>query len=394
MNRLALLSFTALTMFVMADDVITIEESPMISDGCERCKPPEPTCKPKPPEPCKPKPPEPCKPPPPKPCKPPPPPCKPKPPVCKKPCPPVPVCCNILCSADPLSANGWFVFADALYWHADVDNSDWAFKNNDTTSTVIAGPNHALDFKWSWGFRAGIGANMDYDQWDTNLYYTWFRTSHSNSLGTEAAQVGSDLLGLASPFTQGSINWKVQFSMIDWELGRAFYVSKHLSLRPHIGIKGGWIHQRVRENFTKAIGPYSSSSKNNFWGVGASGGFNSAWTFATLGSNHFGFFGDFAGALMYGHFNVKHEETSFNPSGLSRNLMVPMLQGLFGLSWDTGFSCNQYHFGIRVGYEFQYWWKQNQMLRNEIKTGSLINYSRSSGDLGLQGLTVDFRFDF
>jgi hypothetical protein len=34
------------------------------------------------------------------------------------------------------------------------------------------------------------------------------------------------------------------------------------------------------------------------------------------------------------------------------------------------------------------------MLQNEVAAGSLINYSRSAGDLGLQGLTVDFRFDF
>ncbi len=374
MNKIVLLSFTALTAFVTADDIIAVEESQMISDSCSK-----PCNTPPPPQPCKPPPPEPC---------------KPKPPVCKKPCPPVPVCNNTLCSAAPLSENGWYIFADALYWHADVDNSDWAFKNIDTTSSVISGPNHSLNFKWGWGFRAGIGANMDYDQWDTNVYYTWFRTRNSNSLGTKGAQVGSDLFGLASPFTQGSINWKIHYSMLDWELGRPFYVSKHLSLRPHIGLKGGWISQHVRENFTKATSTYSSTTKNNFWGVGASGGFNSAWNFAVLGTHHFDFFGDFAGALMYGHFDVKHSETGFTPSGLDRNLMVPMLQAMFGMSWDTSFNCNRCHFGLRVGYEFQYWWKQNQMLRNETSSRGLVNYSRAAGDLGLQGLTIDFRFDF
>ncbi len=50
--------------------------------------------------------------------------------------------------------------------------------------------------------------------------------------------------------------------MLDWELGRSFYVSKHLSLRPHIGIKGGWISQHVRENFTKPCkATYSSRPK-------------------------------------------------------------------------------------------------------------------------------------
>jgi opacity protein-like surface antigen len=366
MNKLVLLSFTALAAFVLADDIIAIEESQMISDSCSNpCSPP-----------------------------PPPEPCKPKPPVCKKPCPPVPVCNNSLCSAAPLSENGWYIFADALYWHADIDNSDWAFKNTDTTSFVISGPNHALNFKWGWGFRAGIGANMDYDQWDTNVYYTWFRTRNSNSLGTKGSQEGSDLFGLASPFTQGSIDWRINYSMIDWELGCPFFVRKHLSLRPHIGLKGGWISQHVNEDFTQAAGTYSSRTKNDFWGVGASGGFNTAWTFAVLGTHHFDFFGDFAGALMYGHFEVKHSETEFAPYGLNRNLMVPMLQAMFGMSWDTSFNCSRCHFGLRVGYEFQYWWKQNQMLRNESARFGLVNYSRNAGDLGLQGLTVDFRFDY
>jgi len=373
MKRIVWLSFTALTAFAMADEVSAIEESQIIGDSCSKPTPP----------------PQPCKPPP------PPEPCKPRPPVCKKPCPPVPVCTNPLCSAAPRSENGWYLFADALYWHADVDNADWAFKNtNAAVSTPVAGPNHSVNFKWAWGFRAGIGANMDYDQWDTNIYYTWFRTTNSNAVGTKGAQIGSDLFGLATPFTQGKINWKISFQMIDWELGRPFFVSKHLSLRPHIGIKGGWINQHVNENFTQAAGPYSSRTKNDFWGVGASGGFNSNWTFAVVGTHNFDFFGDFAGALMYGHFNVKHTETQFAPSGLNRNLMVPMLQAMFGMSWDTSFNCSRCHFGLRVGYEFQQWWKQNQMLINETSTGTTLRYSRSAGDLGLQGLTVDFRFDF
>lgn len=316
---------------------------------------------------------------------------------CVKKCPPPPpVCCNPLCPAAPMSENGWYLFADLLYWHADVDHADWAFKNTNTSDQVIHGPNHALNFKWSYGFRAGIGMNMDYDQWDTNLYYTWFQTRNSNAVGTHKSQLAADLFGLATPFTQGKIHWTIHYSVIDWELGRWFYVSKHLSLRPHIGIKNGWISQHVNERFTtQNSGPYHSKTSNEFWGIGPAGGFNTSWNFANVHSHRFGFFGDFAGALMYGHFNIHHKETDFKPSGLTRNLMVPMLQGIFGLSWDTGFNCDSRHFGIRLGYEFQFWFRQNQMLKNEFTTsGGLVNYSRSAGNLGLQGLTIDFRFDF
>ncbi len=313
-------------------------------------------------------------------------------------------------SAVPDSSNGWYIFADALYWHADVDAADWAFKNTNTDAVITAGANHTLEFKWNYGFRVGLGANMDFDQWDTNLYYTWFQTSNSNAVGTTGSQNAWDEFGLATEFTQGKIHWRVHYQNLDWELGRWFYVSRNLALRPHIGLKSAWIRQRVGEHFTKLGGVLrAQSSTNNFWGVGPCGGLNTTWTFATVNTHNFSFFGDFAGALMYGHFRVKHNEVStvtgsttpisgFKPSGLNRNLMVPMMQGMFGLSWDTSFNRNRCHFGLRVGYELQYWFRQNQMLINEAFPAAavtdVIAYQRANGALALQGLTFDLRFDF
>ena len=359
MNKIVLFSFITCSLALAANEVTT-------ANGCE------------------------------KPCAPPPPPeCCP---------PPKPACCNPVCAASPNSENGWYIFGDLLYWHADIDHADWAFKSNNTASSIIAGPNHALDFKWSYGFRVGLGANMDYDKWDTNLYYTWFQTKNSNSVGTKGAQQAADLFGINTPFTQGEIDWKIHYSVIDWELGYWYSVSKHLSMRPHIGIKNAWISQHVRESFTQLNDSAVSRSSNEFWGIGASGGLNTNWNFATVHRHHFSFFGDFAGALMYGHFDVKHQETStlgsgFKPSDLSRNLLAPMLQAAFGMSWDMGFNCDRNHVALRVGYEFQYWFRQNQMLISENNfpqgaTNTLVTYQRSAGALGLQGLTIDLRFDF
>jgi hypothetical protein len=313
-----------------------------------------------------------------------------------------------LTSARPESDNGWYLFADALYWHADVGNTDWAFRNNNTANTngVERGANHTLDFKWSWGFRVGLGANMDHDEWDTNIYYTWFHTKNSNAIGTSGAtQTAVDNQGSVGRISGGSIDWRIHYSMFDWELGRWYYVSKSLALRPHIGIKGGWIHQKVDRRFTiNSTSSASADLKNNFWGVGAAGGANTSWILGHVGTHNFTMFGDFAGALMYGHFNVTHNETvttnnvvvdGKNPQGLNRNLAVPVLQAMFGLGWDTSFNRDRCHFGLKVGYEFQYWFRQNQMLN--MKNGSPANtvqYWRNADDLSLQGLTIDFRFDF
>ncbi len=370
MNKIVLFGFAALTLSLGAEEVVAAQDANEmnISDNC--C--PVPAC-----------------------------PCPPKIIECSKPCPErEPRCALILCSAVPESSNGWYFFADALYWHADVGGSDYAFKNKNTAAPVISGPNHSLDFKWSWGFRLGIGANIDYDQWDTNFYYTWFQTQNSNATGTSAGQLAVDNIGQVTTFSQGKIDWRIHFSMLDWELGRWFYVSKHLSLRPHVGVKGGWINQKIEKEFTSAETSWDVHVKNDFWGVGASGGLNTTWEFAQYERNNFTFFGDVAGAIMYGHFEVDNSELTsagggFKPHDLNRNLAVPMLQAILGFGWDRDFNCNRCHVGIRLGYEFQYWFRQNQTLINETTVGGqTVRYQRAHDDLAFQGLTLDLRFDF
>jgi opacity protein-like surface antigen len=322
---------------------------------------------------------------------------------------------NSLTSAAPKSDHGWYLFADALYWHADVGGTDWSQKQIDETAPIATGPVHHLDFKWDWGFRVGIGmCNMQHDQWDSNFYYTWFHAHNSNSIGKSGSpEVIFDQMTTAeSNFTTGEIDWNIHFSMFDWELGRNFFVSKSLALRPHIGIKGGWINQPIKLSYTGGVASQIPTNfhvhmENDFWGVGASGGCNTNWVLGNAGAmnqHRFSVFGDFSGALMYGHFDVDLKSVASDAAGtpvhggfdiknLNRNLAVSMLNAMFGLSWDVGFNQDRCHFGFRLGYEFQYWFRQNQLMR-AVGDGNDTILLRKSEDVSFQGLTADFRFDF
>jgi hypothetical protein len=423
MNKIVLLSFTALTMYTMADDVVVTQDPQMITDGCSKpsCNTPTPP----PPEPCKPKPVE---------CKPKPVECKPKPKPCV-PCVRKGMAPNVLTSSRPCDDIGLYLFADALYWHADVTNAEWAFVNNAAGVTApVSGINQELAFKWNWGFRVGLGYEFDHDQWDTNLSYTWF-VNHASSgstsstnftvpAGGAASSLNTDSSIAVADVLAGVANTKLNFNVLDWELGRAFYVSNSISFRPHFGIKSAWIKLSEREAFTgragTPVGTYSSKDKTKSWAVGPSAGINSNWYFGcanTMGDNHrgekrgevrdrpmFSVFGDISGAMMYGHFRNSHNETGttagalvdgLRMSGLNRNLMVPVLTGILGLAWDMCFDCDKMHLGIRAGYELQYWFRQNQRFSNFTPTGSTApTYTRTTGDLALQGLTIDVRFDF
>ncbi|HEX2579837.1 MAG TPA: Lpg1974 family pore-forming outer membrane protein [Rhabdochlamydiaceae bacterium] len=364
--------------------------------------------------------------------------CKPKPVECKpkpKPCEPCVrqgMAPNVLTSSRPCTDVGVYFFADALYWHADVTNSEWAFVNSTGATSPVSGANQELAFKWNWGFRVGLGYSMDHDQWDTDLYYTWFvnnpasgstsQTAFTNPAGGSASSLNSALRATPSTVRSGTATTKLNFQVLDWELGRSFYVSNSISLRPHVGLKGAWIKLTEGQTYTATAVPtsYSVSNSTKSWEVGPSAGINSNWFFGcgnTMPSGRgevkdrpmWSIFGDVSGALMYGHFSNSHSETGtdaagaafagFNASGLNRNLMVPVLSGILGLAWDYCFDCDKMHFGIRAGYELQYWFRQNQRFSNfnDAGTGESVaspRYTRTTGDLALQGLTIDVRFDF
>ena len=272
-----------------------------------------------------------------------------------------------------------------------------------------------VDFNWSWGFKVGIGYNMmKHDEWDSQLYYTWFHTSKKQRAGIESTvqipnaagalvSAGIDSLytfpqsigavGNTTVFKSGEIDWNIRYNMFDWELGRNFYVSKHLALRPHVGIKGGWINQHINGHFDSfADLRRTYHMDNDFWGVGPSGGVNTKWNLGNVNTHFFSLFGDFASAYMWGCTHVKFDQNdpTFHDrelTSLGKNLGATMLQAFMGFGWDTNFHRDMCHFSMRLGYEYQQWFNQLQLF-------SLLDYHRDNYDLTLQGGTLEIRFDF
>ncbi len=312
-----------------------------------------------------------------------------------------------LTSARPESDNGWYLFGDALYWHADVGNADWSERTESTASTDYFKV-HQLDFKWNWGFKAGIGVNMDHDMWDSSVMFTWFETSNSNTVRLSgkvpvADQNITTFLPAEDMVVSSKHHWSIHYGMFDWMLGRWQYYGKSLAMRPFVGVKGGWINQYRNVRLLDEQGVNRRGYfKNDFWGVGPSAGMNTMWILGSAGSNmdhRFSLCGDFAGSLMYGHFRNKYTvhatDNTQKIKHLNRNLAVPMLQAMLGLSWDTAFNEGHNHFMFKVGYEFQYWFRQNQFLSlKETPVDGLLGAIRYSDDLALQGVTGEFRFDF
>lgn len=319
---------------------------------------------------------------------------------------------------------GWFFTADVLYWHAKVGGTEYAYTDQDPVASLpISGRSKDIDFEWDWGFRVGLGYNFEHDGWDLQAQYTYFDSNGSDSTrpGQNSSVVplrgSSSITEIAAnnnaPFlycASGKSQFDFDFQSIDLDLGRAYFISGKLSFRPFWGLKTAWLDLEQIVRYTG--GPTVVDPNGNiislglegstvhvkddcdFWGMGPRVGVDSKWH---LG-NGFSIFGNVAGALLFGYFDVDHKERWSNAVDqrikihASRHAFSPTVQMQLGLRYDRYIHNNKQHLGIGLGFEANYWWRQNQMLK--IDDSQVLKYERYSEDVSMHGVTLDFKWDF
>ncbi|KKM60713.1 hypothetical protein LCGC14_1539040, partial [marine sediment metagenome] len=165
-----------------------------------------------------------------------------------------------------------------------------------------------------------------------------------------------------------------------------------------LGIKGGQIKQSIHaQYFNLTIDNVLTSNsgrehlKNNFWGIGPLGGINTKWRVRNFGSNFFDFFGDFSLATMWGTwiYSDVYQNTASQTSSVNiknSTLGALMFRGFMGIEWNVDFPAGKSHFATKLGYEMQIWLDQLRLATFQLQ--------RLHGDLTLQGVTLNCRFDF
>jgi len=324
---------------------------------------------------------------------------------------------------------GWFAEFDILYWHSYIGGTEFAYTDNspalipgmtDGTGFPVKGRTKDVDMDMEWGFKAALGYNFEHDGWDSRLRYTRFHTNDSSSTSAGLNSTVVPLRGAAS-LTNGSgagpqptgtfqfcssakSNVELDYDRLDLDLGRSFFVSKYLAMRPSIGLTGAWFD--IDQNTTYTGGTASGDSlglgvnsvhvkdSSDFSGIGPKAEIETKWY---LG-NHFSIYGNVTGALVYGHFDVTHSERYSLLSGNkikldgSQNRFSPNAVYELGLSYDTYVNDNQQHISVFIGYEVQQWFRLNQSL--EINDYQVLKYNRYSEDVSYQGVTFGARLDF
>jgi hypothetical protein len=320
-------------------------------------------------------------------------------------------------NAGPRVAHGADVFitADFIWWKAVQEGTEYAFTgvkvgdNLPAFQSASKGKVKSVGDDWAPGFKVGLGLNLSHDGWDLYSQYTWLRPSNSNSLSSDNGVIANTFaLGGDGPFVfanSAKANWDLHFNVIDLELGRNFYVSQFLTMRPFIGLKGTWQDTDLKAYFVGSSfelegnpnvpvsGPYVMHQHYDVWGVGVRGGLNVSWYMSKCWS----FYGDFAWTTLWTNYHdlIRHDNLEDTATATSTRVVnldndnhytakyIGELE--LGLRWEIWFYDDNYHFAVQAGWEQQVWLNWGRFVE-------LID--EATQDLSLQGLNLKFRFDF
>jgi len=292
---------------------------------------------------------------------------------------------------------GFSVYADFIYWEARETNLTYAISSARTASvtadTLVRGNGYFPSFNYKPGFKAGIAFDLGHDNWDLDINYTWLNGSGSKSSVTDTTPYtlittqGTEQGNISFSLNQADSNWFFQHNLINMNLGRDYFISQYLSLRPYFGLSGAWnrqkqtIHYHINNQFVTDTNIHNSQS---FWGVGFCTGLQTGWAF----DENWSIFGNFGMMNLWSKYNVNHKELNVvyeSTSELYTNVQYGIQNVLdleLGLRWYKKFDDDTMGVLIQAGWEQQLWINHSQMIQGV------------SSNLSLQGLTTRFRLDF
>ncbi len=306
-----------------------------------------------------------------------------------------------------------FLTADFLWWSANTDGLYYA-QSNFGTPTTSNPPAGEVDFsghmqrvkeEWGPGFRVGFGGNMPYDEWDIYLNWTWFHSDPKDSAKETSHGPLLVLWGhpdINSPAANANLashahaRWDMTINVIDLEMGRAFWVGKHLSVHPFFAIRGAWIDQQFKVKYHYISSPHLEGrikAESDFEGVGPRAGLDARFSLY----NGWSIYGLVSAALMYGSLETDFRERENNSriahTDDSFHRGISTVQMGLGIRWDAFFHRHRYHVGVTVGWEQNIWYGVTQFNHylGQLQNGTLV---QNNGDLTLQGGTLSARFDF
>lgn len=312
-------------------------------------------------------------------------------------------------------SSGFSFSADFLWWRAENQGFTYAAQTSDGFSDgrmIRVHPN------WDPGFRVTSGWNTQFDSWDLIWIWTWYQNqSHSKNAvdlphGADGGFVPLFPVSHAvnENYRNADGNYRLLHNIIDMELGRAHYITKALSLRPHWGLRGASLNQKFHDSFSGSLNDVAEykrfRGKNKYWGIGPRVGthahYHLGWGFSVLGQA--------SASALYGHTNVSFRSELFEPTEDTNfvtdreykdefDQLVPNFQLMLGVDWSSCFRNETMFFGVSVGWESNYWWNQFNLPVVLLGSANSVSAIAPLPNIGnqpvtMEGITMNVRLDF
>ena len=336
------------------------------------------------------------------------------------------------------SNHDWFFEADLIYWHAEEDGLQFASKAEQLPNGEVHAKIQNIDTSWEPGFRAGVGYVFGHhDDWDLSLIYTYGYDKGSGH--TKLTKPTQTITNFWHPFALGPISskisagWNMHLNVLDLEIGKDYFLSKKISMHPHMGLRGVLLNQDYHVDFdaiypildvatfvpTNLLTSTEFKADNDYKAMGIRAGSDLVWHL----TKNWGISGSFSGALLFGRFIVNQfyigatvgtvggvptltPLTDFGADNYSKTRVN--VDASLGIQWETEFEKWGHFLTLQLCYELSHWFNQNQLIevtRMSISTpltpgDTIINNQLGAtlrpkhGDLGLQGVSFKARYDF
>jgi len=299
-----------------------------------------------------------------------------------------------------------WIQGEALLMKVTEDGLSYAILTNNNAippNVGLSGNVQDLEYSWNWGFRFGVGYNLPHDGWDLLLNWTWFRSSNSEfestpfSRSIDQTYTGFFPFSTQVGFAKGRSH--LHFDFLDFEMGREFFVSKWLTLRPFMGARGTWVTRTFKIKYSRpenqSFDYLKDELQSRFRGGGLRLGLDTQWG---LGCG-WSFFAGGAASLIYGNQKLHQYQISYLSGNGAKYLNVyhnwlalRFLTDLgTGLRWDHLFCEDRY----RIRLQLQ--WEEHLLIgfnKDMNFSSESVKFDASRGDLGFSGPSFQMRFDF
>ena len=324
-------------------------------------------------------------------------------------------------------SDGWDVYGDVsyLYWYTKQEGLDLAtsgrqFDEEYFLPSTKNGYAIFQDSDYTSGFKVGLGANLNVDDWVADLTYTYLRQSTETASGpAPAVTVGTPAFQLTGWFYQfgyqeGVISsifnskWKFGLDWLDLMFKRPYYQGRQLVISPSAGLRGSWIRQHLAVstpsgysyNYSTPV-PMTSSNYSNSWAIGPRALMDIRW----LIGQGFRFQGNMGGSLLFTQYShISHRESNLDSGGTlsggvefrvnNYNTIRAMAEANLGVGWGRYLYGKQYHVDFSATYDFNYLWNQNMMRYLSGISSISSGATGYAGDMILHGLELKGNFDF